>query len=451
MGRGRRWHVTVPVVVAAATLVAASLVAVSAAAGAAAQTVGPISNVSTACLGGNAEVEQAVDPTSPGYVYEAWTGCGGIGFAASSNGGVSFAPAIRLPGSGVSPGDPDVAVAPDGTVYVSFMAIVGDQNYPVVDASFDHGVTFPQVTSLVPPDPGNWGDSPDIAVGPDGEVYVTWDYGPSDSEVVVRCSAGGSCSFTKGDLNVVLQVSTDGGQSFGPILPISAGFPWSGADNAPIVVEPSGRLDVLYQGYGVNPKTHALYPAFNYFTSSSDDGVSWSTPVAVGPTAGTMSTVEWWNEPGLGLDAAGDLYAAWDTQTRLPSGASEDRGWLSYSTDGGSTWSAPVQGPADSKPVPHIMEVAGAGPGEAYVGWLSDSTTQGYSFFLRPFAVSTGWVRPAVRVSKLYGNPHDWPGDTFGLSVLSPTRVVAAWGSAVGGTEATPSVYATAVTYASAP
>src|SRR5215475_8611808 len=48
--------------------------------------VGPVLEVSRGCQGQNAEVEQAVDYP---YVYEVWIGCGGIGFARSTDGGRS--------------------------------------------------------------------------------------------------------------------------------------------------------------------------------------------------------------------------------------------------------------------------------------------------------------------------------------------------------------------------
>src|SRR5438876_4085347 len=75
------------------------------------------------CPGQNAEPEQAVDGR---YVYEAWIGCRqGIGFARSVNGGRKFGPSRPVPGSAAPHGfrgwDPAVAVAPDGTVYVSYM------------------------------------------------------------------------------------------------------------------------------------------------------------------------------------------------------------------------------------------------------------------------------------------------------------------------------------------
>src|SRR6266699_2132054 len=175
--------------------------------------VGPVTDVSASCSGQNAEVEQASDPKL-GYVYATWMGCKGIAFARSTNGGLSFGTPIAVPGSvgsNVNSWDPAVAVASDGTVYASFMIATWSQWYPVVAASFDHGATFSQVSSLLPPDQKNWGDRDFIAVGPDGTVYVTWDYGPERTSVSYICSSGGSCAFATGDLNVVLQRSTDRG------------------------------------------------------------------------------------------------------------------------------------------------------------------------------------------------------------------------------------------------
>src|SRR5215472_380708 len=231
-------------------------------------TVGAITDISAACSGQNAEVEQAADPNL-GYVYDIWMGCRGIAFARSTDGGRTFDRPISVPGSvgsNVNAWDPAVAVGPDGTVYASFMIAKGSQWYPVVAASFDHGATFSQVSSLIPPDPKNWGDRDFIAVAPDGTVYVTWDYGPNRTSIAYFCPATGSCTFTAGDLNVVLQKSTDGGKTWSAMSDISPGFPNSGADSAPLVVEPSGRIDVLYQGYSVsNPPADTLGTGNSYF------------------------------------------------------------------------------------------------------------------------------------------------------------------------------------------
>lgn len=410
--------------------------------------VGPAVNVSGACGAQNAEVESAVDPRR-GYVYEEWIGCDGIGLARSSDGGRTFSKPITLPGSkGARFGswDPSVAVAPDGTVYAGFMTARDDRTFPVVDASYDHGATFSPPVSLLPPEPRNWGDREFLAVGPDGTLYVTWDYGPSASEVTFICAANGSCSFATGDLNVVLQKSTDHGRTFGPMSYISPGFPASGADSAPLVVEPGGRIDVLYQGYRVtDPSTLALGPATSYFTSSSDGGRTWSAPRAVGADAGTMSAEEWWIDGDIALDGGGNLYATWDTQGFAAPGSREDIGWLSYSTDHGQTWSRPVQVPPERLNVPHIVQAVGGVPGVAYVGWLSDSNPLGYAQYLRTFSISRGWLGPPVQVSRQFGSAEVWPGDTFGISLLAPGRLILSWGSAVPGNRGDSEIFAARV------
>ncbi len=408
-------------------------------------SVAAIAEVSAPCSG--AEVHQAVDPKL-GYVYEAWTGCGGIGFARSTDGARSFSVPISLPASArAGADDPAVAVAPDGTVYASFMVHGPGRSYPVVAASFDHGATFPQVTSLTPPRAHNWGDADFIAVGPDGTIYVTWDYGPNSSSIRYLCSKGGSCSFANGELNAVIQKSTDGGKTFGPMSYVSPGFPGSGADSAPLVVEPSGRIDVLYQGYEItNATTDKLGPAYSYFTSSTDHGSTWSRPVRVGQQAGTMSPAEWWIDGDVSTDSAGILYATWDTQGKSPAGTATDTGWLAVSTDHGQRWSAAIQVPTDRLDVPHITEVTGGGAGIAYVSWHSDSDRRGYAQYLRVFSITRGWISAAMQLSNAFGNRAVWPGDTFGISSWPPGHLVISWGNATAPAAKKPEIVAASVT-----
>src|SRR5690349_8732252 len=56
--------------------------------------VSPVRDVSGACAGPNAEVVQGAG--KPHYVYEAWIGCAGEGFARSTDGGLHFQKPIKL-------------------------------------------------------------------------------------------------------------------------------------------------------------------------------------------------------------------------------------------------------------------------------------------------------------------------------------------------------------------
>jgi hypothetical protein len=390
-------------------------------------SISPNVNISASCSGQNAEVLQAVDRTL-GYVYEEWMGCRGIAFARSTDGGRTFETPISVPGSvgsNVNVWDPVVAVASDGTVYAGFMIARAGEWYPVVATSFDHGVTFPQVASLTPPVQKNWGDRPFIAAGADGIVYVTWDYGPERTSVTFICATAGSCAFATGDLNVVIQKSTDHGRTWGPIIPVSPGFPASGGDSAPLFVEASGRIDLTYQGYHItNTTTYTMDPANTYFTSSRDAGSTWSKPVLLGPPDLTMSLSEWWIDGAFSEDSVGNLYATWDTQ------GSEDAGWLSFSTDRGKQWSGLVRVTGSDGNAVHIMEVAGGGSGVAYVSWLTDASGA-YQLFVRAYSITKGWLSAPILVSAQSGDVSVWPGDTTGISTLSDSKVVLSWGSAV--------------------
>lgn len=399
--------------------------------------IGPITEVSNGCPGQNAEIEQAVDPAR-GYVYEEWMGCRDqIGFATSADGGRHFGKPVILADSHGA-WDPSVAVAPNGTVYAAFMRSTANHMFPVVQVSSDHGQTFPQVTSLAPAAVGNWGDRDFIAIGPTGTAYLTWDYGPSASEVKLICRKSGSCSFGAGDLNIVMQTSTDGGRTWSPIAHVSPGFPASGGDSAPLLVTPGGKIYTEYQGYNItSPTKLTLSTAHSFVTSSADGGATWSAPVRVGPALPAMNDSEWWIDGAISADVDGNLYVTWDTQS-----GGGDVGWLSFSTDHGEQWSRPQRVTPDTAGATHIVEVAGGQAGVAYVGWLADDSAAGYALYLRAFSTRTGWLSRSVMVSREYGNAAIWPGDTFGISTLPPLtagpqarwpRVEVSWGSAVGG------------------
>ena len=393
---------------------------------------------SASCKGTNVEPGEATDPTS-GRQYIAWEGCGGVAFASRAP-GKGFSPPLVLPHSkaaGVVAWDPAIAVAPNGTVYVTFEVQTPTKSYPVIAASNNGGASFAQVVddSAVPK--GNWGVRPNLAIAADSKtVFLSWDYGPSAALVNngIVCSPSGSCAFTTGDLNIVVQASTDGGKTFGARNPLTpASYPFSGSDIGPITVEPNGTIACVYQGYRTtNQTTGALAPGNVYFTSSANQGKTWSTPILVGASAGTMSLDEWWDEPSLSIDAGGNIYAVWDTQS-----GSTDVGWVAFSSDRGQSWSAPLQASSDNSNAPHIMNVIGLGPGSADVVWLSSSDPRGYALFARPLSVQSGWLAPQAVLSTTFGNAGISPGDTIGVARADSSRLAISWG---GTTASSPSV-----------
>jgi hypothetical protein len=393
--------------------------------------VGPVSPVSSPCRHGNSEVVTASDRAS-GLVYSAWIGCRSIAFSLSSDGARTWHRPVLLPGSVGHPAwDPAITLGPSGRVYVAFMVLSGGRIYPVVDISADHGGTF-AVHSVGAPRAGNFGDRDWIAVGPTGRIYLTWDYAPSRRLVQVVCFKGASCAYKAGDLNEVLQMSSDGGKTWSGIVPLAPGYPDSGSLSAPILVAPGGRIDALYIRYSIAPGVLSLGTAHEYFTSSADNGRTWTRPVRLGPAGLTISRTTWWIDGSLAADSAGNLYAAWDTQ----SGGS-DIGWLSYSTTGGRTWSPPLRVTSGSGESANILQVLGGTAGTAYVGLLTNSSGAGYADYVRAFSVGRGWRTGLIKISAANGSPSVWPGDTIGLAPLpqgGPGHrvIVATWGGAVG-------------------
>jgi hypothetical protein len=413
-------------------------------------SVGKIQDVSVGCPD-TGDISEAVDQPR-GYVYQEFEGCdndNGIGFARSANGGRSYTRPVALPDSNGG-WDPWLAVAPDGTLYAAFMNTLGRWTYPIIDVSHNYGRTFRAELSLKPVHGNNWGDADYIAVGRNGRLYVAWDYGPSNPEVNSTCSPTGSCWATNGDLNVVVQSSGDDAKTFTPISVVNPGYPDGGTDEGDITIAPDGAIDVLYQGYQVtNRKTLALAHGQEYFTTSADGGKKWSKPVKVGASAGQITINEWWNDGSIAADSAGDLYATWDTQGKI-AGRETDTGWVSFSKDGGRTWAMPVQATPDHRDVPHIVQVDGAGPGKAYVAWLSSSDPRGYALYLRTFSIDAhggagGWLSGTARISRQFGNPQDGPCDTFGIATFSRKVLELSWGSAIPGSHGNPSVFAAPV------
>jgi hypothetical protein len=86
--------------------------------------------------------------------------------------------------------------------------------------------------------------------------------------------------------------------------------------------------------------------------------------------------------------------------------------------------------------------VTGGGPGIAYVSYLSPADAPGYAEYLRAFSVASGFLSGPEQVSPEFGDTNVWPGDTTGLSTLSPTDVVLSWGSATSSTNDRSDIFA---------
>jgi len=204
----------------------------------------------------------------------------------------------------------------------------------MIARSTDFGMTWSVPHPVSPRKPGTsldttFGQSfPLMATGPDGTVYVCWNDGPLRSIGFAR--------------------STDAGLTWtSPTYPVS-GYPTLGtarkvgndvyhvlkqtfrAETYPVIVvdnSSSPRAGWVYLVWSAG-----LYPDV-FFQRSTDRGETWSTPVVV---HSDTSNDQWW--PWISVDQTnGDVAIMYSDSRNDTANILIDQ-YVSYSSDGGSTW-----------------------------------------------------------------------------------------------------------------
>src|SRR3974390_1803753 len=280
-------------------------------------------------------------PPSPTYVTLALSTDGGATFKSPTGVG----PAIILPNASLQGDQPTVAVGPGsagfpGSVWVTYATLGG---IAVSGAGVSGlGVVSTFGSQLLPSQPAavNFGD---IAVGPNGEVVVT--YGP-DSNLT---------------LSVFPQTAPAGLGSV-PYVPGSAVF------NAPVLAAPvnvGGFTGIPAQpNWGVDPEAGLAYDRSNgshrgrlylvytnspalgstdldiFVIHSDDQGATWSTPpVRVNDDTGTNSQFL----PRISLDQTSGVLAVTWYDARNSANNDTAQYFGAFSTDGGVTFSQNFQ------------------------------------------------------------------------------------------------------------
>jgi hypothetical protein len=353
-------------------------IAVASAAGAA--TVAPLVLVSgpspyATCTAGstsssvnytNAEVEPwlAVNPANTANIIGTWQqdrwsdgGAHGLVAGFSFDGGVTWGE-TTLPFSTCARGgldyerasDPWVSIGPDGTAYAVSISFNASNNNNAVAAatSSNGGKTWRNLRLIQVDNAPNFqffNDKESVTADPTtaGSAYVVWDRlaGPSsnpDASLHSRAFTGPA----------MLSKTTDGGRTWStPQVIVSTGQHVQTIGNV-IVVDP--RNGTLYDFFDLIMPPQSPSPYNVAFVKSTDDGATWTAPQVIA----NLQTV-FVRDPNTGQDirtgdiipepaidpATGQLYVVW--QDSRFNGGDHDEVALSTSTNGGSTWSAPIR------------------------------------------------------------------------------------------------------------
>ena len=230
---------------------------------------------------------------------------------------------------------PDIAFAPDGTLYVTYVNLVGNGNRPDnlwISTSTDGGRTLSLPTKIA----GPLTFQQRVTVDPKGPVYVTW----------VQAAEVGFLRFADPPPRIVTARSDDGGKTFGAPVPVSD-------QQRPRVLAPSpvidrdGQLVVMYQDMKGNRRDYeyqegpaAELPVALVLTRSTDGGRTFAPGVEIEPDMLlTRRFLPFLPEiPQLAISPAGKMYATWADGRN-----GDDDVFLRSSDDGGRTWSEAVK------------------------------------------------------------------------------------------------------------
>jgi hypothetical protein len=218
-------------------------------------------------------------------------------------------------------------------------------------------------------------------------------------------------------LSIVAGVSFDGGQSWSevvvPGLTTASGGSFDHASDPWVAFGPTGALFasslvVTVDGQGNIQKSGVAV------SQSTDGGLTWGPPTLLSQTS---SPAVFNDKDSITADPhnANLVYTVWDQpNTNFPNAGPAAQTFLSRSTDGGQTWSAPqviFQSPGNDTSVGHQIVVLPNGTlVDAFVEFHFDSSTNTSSYLLDAMRSSDGgltWSQPVVAAQEMPFGPFD--------------------------------------------
>jgi hypothetical protein len=234
-------------------------------------------------------------------------------------------------------------------------------------------------------------------VGPQGQLYLTWTeqvdqpceiyfiasldgvnfQAPlrltntdvcNDNPTPVLDAAGNlDLAWETGFANVYFTRSTDQGQTFSTPASIIPSLDISNGQQ--FVVGANGEIDLVFDGVPNFPASPA--PSQVYFTQSLDQGVTWSTPVNLA-LPNPVQSFTGAQDPHVGVDANGKITVAWDDDTNGTFSGDYDL-YIRTSSDDGKTWSSPTDISNTTNAVESEPTVLVTPNGVRYIVWYDVS------------------------------------------------------------------------------
>lgn len=252
----------------------------------------------------------------------------GVGYYISLNGGLNWFGNNLLPGSFNLSSNPAVAVGLNGFFHFNYL-----DNFLVTDRSTNNGT--------------NWL----------GRVNVPANYGFDKNHLAIDLNSSSPYSgriyiaYTKwvSPYPIMVSYSTNSGYSFFPEQQIGSPLSNHIEQGANLQIGPNGEVYCVWAT--PNLSNNNIEDKIG-FTKSLNGGVNWTsttTPINIGGIRGTLlnTNIRVNSFPSMAVDRTGGvrngyIYLCWSQRNLPPAGSDADI-CFAYSSNGGSSWSAPVK------------------------------------------------------------------------------------------------------------